>query len=250
MRPTEMLLAELASLLRDNGIGLSLLTPRSRGGRLETHIREQLERVLTELEASSPVPSDLVYGNGCFAVGRYADAATVYQQILEERPDDSEARFNLGLAFLRQRRHREAVDELTFLVERDPQMAEAHYQRGNGHDDLGDHELALGDYARAIDLKPDYLEAYYNRGVVLAGMGRHREAVAEFGRVVSLNPDLSNGYLNRGASRDELGHHLEAVGDYNEALRCNPENADAFFTGRGPITTWVTWKKPLPTIRR
>ena len=163
MQPTERLLAELSGLLRDNGIGLTLLTPRPRGRRLETHTREQLQRVLAELEASSPVPSDLVYGNGCFAVGRYVDATTVYQRILEKRPDDSSARFNLGLAFLRQRRHREAVEELTSLLERDPPLAEAHYQRGNGYDDLGDHELALGDYARAIDLKPDYLQAYYNR---------------------------------------------------------------------------------------
>ena len=229
MEPRETLLARLAGLLADNGIGLTMLTPRPRGRGLGDDSRGQLKRVLAELEASSPAPADLVYGNGCFAVGRYVDATAVYRRILEMHPDDSAAGFNLGLALLRERRHREGVDELTSLLAREPRLAEAHYQRGNGYDDLGDHELALGDYARAIELNPDYLQAFYNRGVVLARLGRHQEAVGEFDRVVVLNPEISNAYLNRGASRDELGLHAEAVGDYNEALRCNPDNADALF---------------------
>ena len=157
MQPRESLLAELAGFLADNGIGLTMLTPRPRGRGLGDGTRDQLQRVLAELEASAPAPADLVYGNGCFAVGRYLDATAVYRRILETRPDDSAARFNLGLTLLRERRHREAVDELTSLLAREPQMAEAHYQRGNGNDDLGDHELALGDYARAIELNPSYL---------------------------------------------------------------------------------------------
>ncbi|MCH8831213.1 MAG: tetratricopeptide repeat protein, partial [Chloroflexi bacterium] len=63
--------------------------------------RRALEQTLAFLEDTPSSLGCLVYGNGCFAVGRYSDAAAVYQGILTLQPDDLDARFNLGLTHLR-----------------------------------------------------------------------------------------------------------------------------------------------------
>ena len=86
MEEVETLRDRLILLLQDNAIGVAYLTPLPRGGRLRGAAAKAMEAALEGLAAlpSSPFePSaDQVYGNGCFAIGRYADAAKVYTRIL------------------------------------------------------------------------------------------------------------------------------------------------------------------------
>ena len=109
--------------------------------------------------------NELVYGNACYALGRHENASEVYRTLLDREPANVDARFNLGLAYLRLRQPDEAVREFTETLVRSPQLAEAYYQRGNAHDDLGEFERALSDYQRAIDLSPGYVQPMYNRGI-------------------------------------------------------------------------------------
>ena len=180
MQHINSLLARLEDLLEDSSIGTARLNPTPGGGKLTGEVLREVERSLEAIEAASQGPLPLAYGNGCFAVGRYADAAAVYTRVLEREPQDLDGRFNLGMAYLRLQRPQEAVHELTPLLLQDPTQAEAHYHRGNAYDDLGAGELALADYTRALEMKPDYLQAVYNRGVVLARLGRHQQAAQEF----------------------------------------------------------------------
>ena len=109
MEPSIGLLARLSGLLAENDVGVALLTPRPRGGRLSGEPRREVEDVLDALGPWEPARTSVVYGNGCFAVGRYNEAATVYRRILERGPAHQEARFNLGLAYLRLKRLGEAA---------------------------------------------------------------------------------------------------------------------------------------------
>ena len=99
----KQLLKRLSDLLIEHSIGVDRLAPRPRGGRLTGEACRQVEEVLSDLGSPSQQISEMVYGNGCFAVARYGDAATVYQYMLEEGPDNPDARFNLALACLRLR---------------------------------------------------------------------------------------------------------------------------------------------------
>ena len=235
MELTDTLLSSLSELLDENEIGVTRLTPRPRGARLTDQAQQEIQRVLAALEAAPPAEASLLYANGCFAARRFADAAAVYQQILERRPAHPDAGFNLGLAYLRLKMLPEALGEFTKVTERQPSLAEAYYQRGNTYDDLGDHELASADYGRAVGLKPDYLQAIYNRGLVLAQLGHHDRAIEDFDRVIELRPDLSNAFLNRGASLDELGQHEQAIADYTAAVEFNPSNSSVFQPGEDPL---------------
>ena len=231
------LIAKLTELLDSNSVGVTFLIPLPGGGRLTSEAHGKIQAVLDRLSSGGNGgrgPIALAYGNGCFAIARYADAASVYLRILEREPNNLAARFNLGLSYARMGRLRESVAQFTAVIEggtvgEPPRQAEAYYQRGNVRDELGECELALGDYAQALDLRPDYIQAFYNKGVVLARVGRHRDAIAEFDRVISRRPTLSNAYLNRGASLDELGEHDQAIADYTAAIRHNPANSAALF---------------------
>ena len=113
-------LADLASLLDRFASGSGRITPRVRGSRLGADVRAKLEEAVETVEASSDstLSSDdlLVFGNGCYAVGRHEDASRAYLTILKDEPDNSDARFNLGLAYLRLRNPEDAVREFTDLL--------------------------------------------------------------------------------------------------------------------------------------
>ena len=160
MDNTTELLAQLSGLLTENSIGLERLTPRPRGGRLSGDPQQQVELVLDSLENSEVSNTSLIYGNGCFAVGRYAEAADVFQLIVADRTDGLVARFNLGLSYLRLRKAQEATLEFTQVIAQDPTLAEAYYQRGNAFDDLGEQDQALADYSQAIIANEDYLQSH------------------------------------------------------------------------------------------
>ena len=82
MENTRESLNELSMLLLANGVGVERLTPRPRGGRLTGEPREEVECLLDILEGSAVADANLVYGNGCFAVGRYGQAAAVFERIV------------------------------------------------------------------------------------------------------------------------------------------------------------------------
>ena len=86
---------KLILLLQDHGIGVAYLSPMPRGGRLRGPAAVEMEQALDGLVALGPagveVEEDRVFGNGCFAVGRYRDAARVYSRILLQEPEDTVA---------------------------------------------------------------------------------------------------------------------------------------------------------------
>ena len=231
----EGLLGRLAGLLEWHGLGTAALSPRPRGGRLQGADAAEITALLDELarqDGQLPAgrrPRSLIFGNGCFAIGRYADAERVYRALAGRHPADFAVRFNLGVTLLRRRRPGEAAPALTAALELDPFSAPAYYQRGNAKDDLDDGDGALDDYAVAIGLHPEFLPAHYNRGIVLNRLGRHREAVAAFDEALALRPDIANAYLNRGVAQEELGNTAAALSDYGRALQCDPDHADARF---------------------
>ena len=161
MEEAEALRDKLIVLLQDHAIGVAYLTPIPRGGRLRGAAAREMESALDGLASAAPggieVSADLVFGNGCFAVGRYAEAATVYKEILAREPDDIVARFNLGLSLLRLREPALAATELARVLNRQPDMPEAHYQRANALDDMDQADAALEEYETAIALAPEYL---------------------------------------------------------------------------------------------
>ena len=103
----DKLMGRLAGLLEWQGMGTAALTPRPRGGRLHGEDAAEVASLLEQLAAADSElptgrrPRSLIFGNGCFAIGRYAEALVVYQALAGERPQDFAVHFNLGVTFLR-----------------------------------------------------------------------------------------------------------------------------------------------------
>jgi tetratricopeptide (TPR) repeat protein len=144
--------------------------------------------------------------------GRYEYAATEFQRIADEHPEDAWAWVNIGLA----RRALEQEDEALAALEQAVRIAPDHLQ-ANLH--LGILYARRGDYSPAIEHfqtvlrnDPGELEASFQLAAALIEVGRHEEAVTELEKVVKGNPGKISAHV-------QLAMTLTWSERYEEALR-------------------------------
>ncbi len=124
--------------------------------------------------------------------GRFAESATLYQQILTLQPDNLIAMNNLAW----------------ILCEEQGQCQQAL-------------ELAQ----RGLRVAPDYIDLIDTRGVVYYRLGQYDKAIADFNRCLRLYPDGTPSavasYLHLGRALAKLGQKDEAVESLEKALDLN-----------------------------
>lgn len=85
--------------------------------------REYLERAL-ELRPKDAKALALL-GQACYRQGRYDDAAAAWKRLVDDNPVEPAARVNLGLAFLKAKRHAEARKQLGIALDLEPEHRKA-----------------------------------------------------------------------------------------------------------------------------
>jgi len=183
--------------------------------------------------------------------GQVAEAIPLLEEAIAELPNNSEARYQRGLAYERlnvlekaladyteclrldaertdalnnkavtlakMKRLEEAAVEFGRLIDMDPQSALFYRNRGLCHFDLGNHEAALADYAKALELAPKDPAGWFQRGGVYLKQGRFAEAEQDYSKAIDLNPELAKAWMNRGVSRYKKGDKKLAAEDLEKA---------------------------------
>jgi tetratricopeptide (TPR) repeat protein len=109
-------------------------------------------------------------GNAYLDLGKYAEAASAYEQtlkILNGEWEKSIPRFD------------------------EKYLPSPHFNMGLAHLGLGQKEQAVADFKKVIELKADFAEAYFNLGLTLWQLGRADEARATETKLRTLNAELA-----------------------------------------------------------
>ncbi len=102
-------------------------------------------------------------GRALLATGDNAQATVPLEKARRREPDKASIREALGVAYLRQRRYRDAAAEFEHILESAPADDYAHYCLGRCLQRLGDRPRALGHYKMAVWLRPSV--DYYHDAV-------------------------------------------------------------------------------------
>jgi protein O-GlcNAc transferase len=164
--------------------------------------------------------NDLILQNAwrLHQAGQFAEAARLYNQVLNANPRHLGALQMLGYLYFQRGELGDADRVMARALKLDPTSVDALYNRGCVLQALGKPRDALASFDRALALRPDYAPAMVNRGNVLARMGRFADALASYDLALALMPASPELLLNRGNALFELGRHAEAILTYDQAL--------------------------------
>lgn len=141
---------------------------------------------------------------------------------------DMAAWINLGNAFQRLGRVKDALAAFDRVVAAAPRLAVAHFNRGNALQALGRSAEAVEAYSAALAIEPSFIKGHLNLGLALKALGRLDEATAAYRRALALNPDYAEAHTNLGAALQQRGECLAAIAAHRRAIALNPHLAQAY----------------------
>jgi Flp pilus assembly protein TadD/peroxiredoxin len=153
---------------------------------------ERIRRALPfdgTLHAGSFQRNDFTYGVAFFQRGYFDQAAASFQQVIEAKPDNAEAYYNLGTLYLRRNALADARRYLEQTVKLRPNYPEAWNNLGMIAAQQGQAEEAIRDFKQSLSLKPDYVVALLNLGNFYRRQEAYGEADRLLSRALEIEPD-------------------------------------------------------------
>jgi predicted O-linked N-acetylglucosamine transferase (SPINDLY family) len=166
----------------------------------------------------------LNHAMGLHQAGRFADAAGIYQRLLELIPDSHDVRHLQGLALFDLGRPDEGIRLMEEALARNP---------GAGHyyNNLGSRLIDHGDLKRAEQLltegatrSPGCPATRYNLGNALFRQGKYLPAIACYREALALRPDFAMCDLQLGLALHNAGLRAEALTHYQAAVAAHPDD--------------------------
>jgi len=97
--------------------------------------------------------------------GRYDQAISLFNKVLEINPRYAEAYLNRGIAYRQKGQHDQAVSDYGMVLQIDPKDTRAFCNRGNVYIEKGQYDKAISDYNKALEINSKDAQVFYNRGV-------------------------------------------------------------------------------------
>lgn len=201
--------------------------------------------------------------------GRLQEAETLYRQVLEMDPDNSEAlhlmgvlassvgdseraiqlleksifinptdpiyHTNLASILLKQGRTEQAIRHFHEALKLNKNYPEAHFgmakalQDRNGLQGRNDLETAVRHYQTVLQLKPAHYQARLHLGNALHSLSRTEEAIEQYRETLRYAPNFPTAHFNIANAYLELHEYTKAIEHYQNALKLDPDLADAHF---------------------
>ena len=122
------------------------------------------------------------------------EAITVFENLVQQEPNNPTALYNLGYNFYKVGRYKDAVPYLATAIEINPKDERQFLTLGVTLFFLDRYDAAEGVLRQGIAVRRDGLGLHYALGAVLKQTGRLEEALNEFTQEVAYNPEYVSAY--------------------------------------------------------
>ena len=159
--------------------------------------------------------------------GQLKDAATLYQQILAQRPDHGGSLHMLGVVALASGAVADAQRLIGRAAQLLPQDAGVHVNLALALVEGGNPQEALARIDQAIALNPQMPAAQLNRVGLLVKAGQHEEAAQAAAQLIAAGHSQPELRVNAGIALLELKRPQEAIASFEQALASAPQHLKA-----------------------
>jgi tetratricopeptide (TPR) repeat protein len=180
---------------------------------------QELRKLVAAFPDSAEAHENL--GNAYGRHFRYKEARSEYEQTLRIDPNNSSAKLSLSKVALEMDEATAAIPIVQDYISRVPGDYEGYLVLGQAYRRQGYFAKAEEQLRRAVKLKPGNYDVQFNLGMVLARDGRTEEAIHELEAAKKLNPNAAGAHY-------ELSHIYARMKDLNRAK----EEIDAFQQAR------------------
>ncbi|MCA9754132.1 MAG: tetratricopeptide repeat protein [Gemmatimonadetes bacterium] len=172
-------------------------------------------------------------------IGDPEEAIQAAQAVLAANPEDSAAKFRLGLAWAKladataagepQKAFRDSARvALESVIESDPQNVEARVHYGLVLEDLGRLSDAVDQYDQAHEIAPEDPVPLVNKGALLYFNEKKTfEAKEVLMQALALDPDNANAHFNLGVLFADANMFHEAKVEWERVMKVAPEGSPA-----------------------
>jgi tetratricopeptide (TPR) repeat protein len=116
-------------------------------------------------------------------------AEQAYRRAIELFPEYEDARKNLAVVLIDQKRYAEAIDQCRAMLELNPESVSAHTNLGTAYYEEGRLDLALQEYQRVLELEPENVGAMASAGAILAQQGQVDAGIEMLQKALKIDPN-------------------------------------------------------------
>jgi len=158
------------------------------------------------------------------------------QHRVEKYPDDYVSYLDLGELKLSRLDTQGAVSALEMAVKVDPKQSQGHNELGAAFTRVGRAREAMDQFEQALRIDPANINARYNLVFALVKAGKPAEAEAQLQKVIAAFPKDAGLHNLWGELLAQQGKKAEALAQFDEALALDPK-MDAARSNRNLLTT-------------
>lgn len=156
--------------------------------------------------------------------GRFDEAESLYQTVLNQYPSDPDALHFLGLLHFQCEQRQVGIAEVRRSLKHAPSNPHAWNNLGNMLVATDAEPDAIQAYVRATELAPELVQAWYNLGICYRRTRQIEQSVQAFCKAVELQPTDIIVYERFGMLLYGLGRFKEAADIYRQWLKLEPAN--------------------------
>jgi tetratricopeptide (TPR) repeat protein len=182
------------------------------------------ERVVAVQPDDIALLSDL--GDAYLKAGRPRDAVKVFEKMIEMEPDASVTYCSLGNALIATGAFDGAEEAYRKAVEIDPLEAGSFYNRlASAYINAGHAEMAERTFRKCLEFRFDEPMYHCGLGDVLVKQGKIDDAEGAYEKAAQLDHASSSAYYNRFGNTLARGNfYLQAIEAFKKAIAADPEN--------------------------
>jgi len=165
-------------------------------------------------------------GEKAMETGDYSQAASAFNQLVLNNPNDSVAHYLLGVSLYNQKDYTSAEASYRKALELKPDFLEAMVAMGNMQRDLKRYADAITWYEKAISANPMYSAPYVNAAFAYSLQGKNDEVIAILERAVEALPESADMHRNLGTTYLAFEQRAKAKISLEKALALNPGDVE------------------------
>ena len=172
-------------------------------------------------------PVTLEAAKAALAQNQVSQAERLFDQLLNQSPDNPEIRLNYALCLVQQNRFDDALAQLDILAQRYGPVPPVAANKGEILRRMGRFDEAVSTLSALVRQQPDMTPARFNLALALRGAGQLVAAIEEYRRALAQQPGHGDGWFNLGNACLDNGQLDDAIDSYRKALERMPETRQA-----------------------